>query len=66
MRIDLFDGASNLAYVAAYLVKDILWLRILSIVGSLIVLPYFLLQPEARLCESCRQYLLVPGASDLR
>jgi hypothetical protein len=46
MRIDLIDDASNLTYVAAYLVKDILWLRILSIAGSLIVLPYFLLQPE--------------------
>jgi hypothetical protein len=66
MRIDLFDDASNLTYVAAYLVKDLLWLRILSIVGSLIVLPYFLLQPEAGLCESCRQYLLMSRASDLR
>ena len=46
MRIDLFDDASNLAYVAAYLVKDIFWLRILSIGGSLMVIPYFLLQPE--------------------
>jgi len=46
MRLDLFDDAGNLIFVAAYLVKDILWLRILSIAGSLVVIPFYLLQPE--------------------
>ena len=46
MRLDIFDHAGNLIFVAAYWVKDIFWLRILAIVGSLVGLPYFLLQPE--------------------
>jgi hypothetical protein len=46
MQLEAFDDAANFVFVAAYLVKDILWLRILSIVGSLVVLPYYLLQPE--------------------
>ncbi|MCP4767555.1 MAG: hypothetical protein GY875_14920 [Gammaproteobacteria bacterium] len=46
MQLEAFDDAGNFVYVAAYLVKDILWLRLLSIIGSLIVLPYYLLQPE--------------------
>lgn len=46
MRLETFDDAGNLVFVAAYLVKDVLWLRILSIVGALIILPYYLLQPE--------------------
>ena len=46
MQLDVFDDAGNFVFVAAYLVKDILWLRLLSIIGSLVVLPYYLLQPE--------------------
>lgn len=46
MQLDVFDDAGNFVFVAAYLVKDILWLRILSIIGTLLVLPYYLLQPE--------------------
>ena len=46
MGLDAFNNAGNLIYVAAYWVKDILWLRILSIVGSLIGIPYYLFQTE--------------------
>jgi CRP-like cAMP-binding protein len=46
MHLDAFNNAGNLIYVAAYWVKDILWLRILSIAGSLIGIPYYLFQPE--------------------
>ena len=46
MQLDVFDDAGNFVFVAAYLVKDILWLRLLSIIGSLVVLPYYLLQSE--------------------
>lgn len=46
MQLDSFLNTGNLIFVAAYWVKDILWLRILAIVGSLVGLPYFLLQPE--------------------
>ena len=46
MQLEAFDDAGNFVFVAAYLVKDILWLRLLSIIGSLVVLPYYLFQPE--------------------
>jgi len=46
MRLEAFNNAGNLIYVAAYWVKDILWLRILSVVGSLVGIPYYLFQPE--------------------
>ena len=39
MQLEAFDDAGNFVFVAAYLVKDILWLRLLSIAGSLVVLP---------------------------
>jgi hypothetical protein len=36
----------NLIFVGAYWVKDVLWLRLLSIVGSLMIIPYYLLQTK--------------------
>lgn len=46
MNLSFLDDLANLMFISAYLVKDILWLRLLSIVGSLLVLPYYLLRPE--------------------
>jgi hypothetical protein len=46
MSLNLIDDLANLIFVGAYWVKDILWLRVLSIVGSLVVFPYYLLQSE--------------------
>jgi hypothetical protein len=44
MHLAILDDLANLILVGAYWVKDILWLRLLSIVSSLVVIPYFLLQ----------------------
>jgi hypothetical protein len=46
MPITIFDHIANLIFVGAYWVKDILWLRVFSIVGSLVILPYFYFQPD--------------------
>ncbi len=46
MPLSILDHIANLIFVGAYWVKDILWLRILSIVGSLMILPYYYFQPE--------------------
>ncbi len=46
MHLSVIDNVANLIFVGAYWVKDILWLRLLAIVGSLVVIPYYLLQPE--------------------
>ena len=42
---DYFIHAANLLLVAAYSVRDILWLRLFAVTSSLISLPYFVLQP---------------------
>ena len=44
--LNVLDNLSNLIFIGAYLVKDILWLRSLAMVGSLVIIPYYLLQTE--------------------
>ena len=46
MPLNVLDHVVNLIFVGAYWVKDVLWLRLLSIVGSLMIIPYYLLQKE--------------------
>jgi hypothetical protein len=46
MHLNALDNMANLIFIGAYLVKDILWLRLLSILGSLVVIPFYLLQSE--------------------
>jgi Popeye protein conserved region len=46
MHLNVLDNLANLIFVSAYWVKDILWLRLLAIVGSLVVIPYYLLQKD--------------------
>jgi len=46
MHLNALDDLANLTFLGAYLVKDILWLRLLTIVGSLVVIPFYLLQTE--------------------
>src|SRR6185503_20046938 len=45
INIDYFIHAANILLLAAYSVRDILWLRLLAVASSLAALPYFLLQP---------------------
>jgi hypothetical protein len=44
-NLDYFIHAANLLLLAAYSVRDILWLRVLAVASSLAAIPYFLLQP---------------------
>jgi hypothetical protein len=46
MYLNALDDLANLTFLGAAWVKDILWLRLLSIVGSLLVIPFYLLQTE--------------------
>jgi CRP-like cAMP-binding protein len=39
-----FIHAANILYLFSYLVRDILWLRVLTVVAGLTLMPYFLLQ----------------------
>jgi CRP-like cAMP-binding protein len=43
--IDYFIHAANILMVAAYTIRDILWLRLFAVASSLAAMPYFLLQP---------------------
>jgi len=44
-KIDYFIHAANILLLAAYSVRDILWLRLFAVASAMIAMPYFLLQP---------------------
>lgn len=44
--LDVLVSVANLVYLASYSVRDILWLRCLTVVGSLMLMPYYYLQPQ--------------------
>ena len=46
LGLDVLVSAANLVYLASYSVRDILWLRCLTVVGSLMLMPYYYLQPQ--------------------
>jgi hypothetical protein len=46
MHLNALDDLANLIFLGAYWVKDILWLRLLSIVGSLLIIPFYLYQKQ--------------------
>ena len=41
----LWITIANLIYLASYAVRDILWLRVLTVVGAALLIPFYLLQP---------------------
>lgn len=45
-QIDLLIHAANVLYLFAFLVRDILWLRALTVVAAFCLIPYFYFQPE--------------------
>ena len=42
---DFWITSANLLYLASYSVRDILWLRALTIVAAGLLIPYYYLQP---------------------
>ncbi len=45
-NLDYFIHAANILLLAAYSVRDILWLRLFAVASSVIAMPYFVLQPK--------------------
>jgi hypothetical protein len=45
VHLDYFIHAANILLLAAYSVRDILWLRLFAVASSTIAIPYFLFQP---------------------
>jgi Popeye protein conserved region len=46
MNVNVLVDLANMIFLSAYLVKDILRLRLLAILASLVSISYYLLQPE--------------------
>jgi CRP-like cAMP-binding protein len=45
-RFDLLIHAANMLFLIAYLVRDILWLRILTVIATFCLIPYYFTRPE--------------------
>jgi CRP-like cAMP-binding protein len=45
-RFDLLIHAANIIYLFAYMVRDILWLRLLTVVATVCLIPYYYARPE--------------------
>lgn len=45
-QIDMLIHAANLLYLFAFMVRDILWLRILTVFAAACLIPYFYVRPE--------------------
>ena len=45
LQIDLLIHVANVLYLFAFMVRDILWLRILTVVAASCLIPYFYFQP---------------------
>ncbi len=46
IQFDLLIHAANVLYLFAFMVRDILWLRILTVVAATCLIPYFYFRPE--------------------
>jgi hypothetical protein len=46
LGLDVLLSVANVIYLLSYSVRDILWLRILTVVGALLLLPFYYLQSE--------------------
>jgi hypothetical protein len=46
LHIDLLIHAANVLYLFAFMVRDILWFRILAVVAAACLIPYFFFRPE--------------------
>jgi hypothetical protein len=44
-KVDYFIHIANILLLAAYCVRDILWLRLFAVASSIIALPYLMFQP---------------------
>lgn len=46
LALDVLVNVANVIYLFSYSVRDILWLRILTVIGALLLLPYYYFQPD--------------------
>ncbi|MEM8661948.1 MAG: hypothetical protein AAGF35_13775, partial [Pseudomonadota bacterium] len=46
LGLDILLAIANISYLASYSMRDILWLRVLTIIGISVLMPYYYLQPS--------------------
>jgi hypothetical protein len=46
LGLDVLISVANVIYLFSYSVRDILWLRILTVLGASILIPYYYFQPD--------------------
>lgn len=46
IQFELLLHVANILYLAAFMVRDILWLRILTVVAAFCLITYFYMRPE--------------------
>ncbi|MEM7464569.1 MAG: cyclic nucleotide-binding domain-containing protein [Pseudomonadota bacterium] len=46
LGLDVLVNVANVVYLFSYSVREILWLRILTVIGAALLLPYYYFQPE--------------------
>jgi hypothetical protein len=51
LPLDLLIHAANVLYLVAFMVRDILWFRILAVVAAACLISYFYLRPDPRLAS---------------
>jgi hypothetical protein len=44
-QLELLINTANVLYLFSYMVRDILWLRILTVIAAMCLMPYFYFQP---------------------
>ena len=45
LGLDALITVANVVYLCSYSVRDILWLRVLTVIGTVLLMPYYYLQP---------------------
>ena len=45
LGLDVLVSIANVVYLCSYSVRDIMWLRVLSVLGGALLMPYYYLQP---------------------
>ena len=51
--MDILIHVANVLYLFSYLMRDILWLRILTVVAACCLMPYFYFRPEPLMPATC-------------
>ena len=52
-KMDYLINITNILYLFSYLVRDILWLRIMTVIAASCLIPYFYFRPDPLIIAIC-------------